>query len=385
MRIPLHKAPASDAAAAYVAESLSSGHLGGDGPYTARCHRWLEERLATPAFLTTSCTSALEMAITLLGLKLGDEVIIPSFTFVSSANVFFSRGITPIFVDVRGDTLNLDERLLARVCTPRTKAIVPVHYAGVGCEMDAIVEFARDRGLYVIEDSAYCFGSRYRSRYLGTIGDVGCYSFHETKGVTCGEGGAIAINRADDYVPAEFVWSMGTDRRAFRRGEIPSYTWRSAGSSYFPSDLIAALLLGRLEQFDRDAHERRRVHEEFSSRLAPLERDGYLGVPRVPDHCEVTPDIFYILLPTRGLRDDLIALLTSHGIAAAFHYLPLHLSPVGRGLGYQEGDCPTSESVASRLLRLPFYSELAPADMDEIVDRIRCFLETRALRRTESA
>jgi dTDP-4-amino-4,6-dideoxygalactose transaminase len=362
MRIPLHKPPASDAAAAYVAESLSSGHLGGDGPYTARCHRWLEERLAKPAFLTTSCTSALEMAITLLGLKRGDEVIIPSFTFVSSANVFFSRGITPVFVDVRGDTLNLDEQLLAPTCTRRTKAIVPVHYAGVGCEMDAIVEFARDRDLFVIEDAAHCFGSKYRDRYLGTIGDVGCYSFHETKGVTCGEGGAIAINRAHDYASAEVVWNMGTDRRAFQRGEVASYTWRSGGSSYFPSDLIAALLLDRLEGFDRDAHER-----------------------KLPDHCEVTPDIFYILLPTRRLRDDLMDLLTSHGIAAAFHYLPLHLSPVGRELGYQEGDCPTSESVASRLLRLPFYSELAPVDMDEIVDRIRRFVETRALRRAESA
>jgi dTDP-4-amino-4,6-dideoxygalactose transaminase len=377
IRIPLHKAPTSDANSRYVAECLNAGQLRGDGLFTARCHRWLEQRLGRQIFLTTSCTAALEMAVLLLGLKPGDEVICPSFTFVSTANAFLSRGVTLVFADIRSDTLNLDERLLGQVCTPKTKVIVPMHYAGAGCEMDAIIEFARDAGIHVIEDAAHGFGSKYKGRHLGTIGDVGCYSFHETKGVSCGEGGAIVINRPADSALAEIIWDKGTDRRAFLRRDVSRYTWKSVGSSFLPSDMVAAFLLGQLERFGEDACKRKRLYEEYERKLESLVREGFLTLPAVPEHCEVVPDLFYVLLSSRQVRDDLMEFLNRHGIGAAFHYLPLHLSDVGRQLGYKEGAFPVAESISSRLLRLPFFAALTRGEMGEVVDHLYRFFRTQ--------
>lgn len=374
--IPLHRPTYTDASSRYVTECLSSGRLRGDGPFTAGCHAWLESRLGGRAFLTGSGTSALEMAALVLGLEPGDEVICPSFTFPSTANAFLSRGVRPVFAEIRDDTLNLDERRLPEILTPRTKAIAVVHYGGVACEMDAVVELAARAGVSVIEDAAHGFGSKYRGRFLGTMGDVGCYSFHETKGVSCGEGGALVLRREALVRRAEMVWDTGTDRRAYFRGEVAQYTWRERGSSTMPSELVAACLLGQLTDLEPALGRRSALWREYRRQLKPLEDERLLKLPSVPPHCELAPDLFYVLLPRPDSREDLRAYLNARGVASAFHYLPLHLSEMGRRLGYRPGDFPATENASARLLRLPFFSGMSDEELETVVAHVYRFFRT---------
>ncbi len=358
----------------YMQEAIANGHLSGDGPFTKRCHALLEQTLGVPkALLTTSCTHALEMAAILLDIQPGDEVIIPSFTFVSTVNAFVLRGATPVFADVREDTLNLDETRLEGLITERTKAIVPVHYAGVACEMDTILEIAQRHQIAVVEDNAHGLFGKYRGRYLGTLGVMATQSFHETKNFTCGEGGALLINDPALVERAEIVREKGTNRSRFFRGQVDKYTWVDIGSSYLPSDLLAAFLYGQLEQAEEIQRRRQRIWEMYHSLL--VDWAAKLGVrqPIIPDDVEQAYHMYYILLPSLEMRTKLIEHLRNHDIKAVFHYLPLHLSDMGRQFGGQEGDCPVTEDVSDRLLRLPFYNTLSAEEQERIIDALHQF------------
>ncbi len=358
----------------YMQEAIANGHLSGDGPFTKRCHALLEQTLGVPkALLTTSCTHALEMAAILLDIQPGDEVIIPSFTFVSTVNAFVLRGATPVFADVREDTLNLDETRLEGLITERTKAIVPVHYAGVACEMDTILEIAQRHQIAVVEDNAHGLFGKYRGRYLGTLGVMATQSFHETKNFTCGEGGALLINDPALVERAEIVREKGTNRSRFFRGQVDKYTWVDIGSSYLPSDLLAAFLYGQLEQAEEIQRRRQRIWEMYHSLL--VDWAAKLGVrqPIIPDGVEQAYHMYYILLPSLEMRTKLIEHLRNHDIKAVFHYLPLHLSDMGRQFGGQEGDCPVTEDVSDRLLRLPFYNTLSAEEQERIIDALHQF------------
>jgi dTDP-4-amino-4,6-dideoxygalactose transaminase len=379
-RIPFNRPCVTGSESAYMADALARGHLSGDGEYTRRCRALLEERLGAPAvLLTTSCTHALELSALLLDLKPGDEVVIPSFTFVSTANAFAMRGARPVFADIRRDTLNLDESRLASRITPRTRAIVPVHYAGIGCEMDPILDLAGRRGLDVVEDNAHGLFGRYHGRMLGTLGRLATQSFHETKNVTCGEGGALIVNDPKLVERAEVLREKGTNRSRFFRGQVDKYTWVDLGSSYLPSDLLAAFLFAQLESYPTILEKRRRVWERYRERLAPLAEQG-LELPTVPAHCEPAYHMFHVLLPSLEIREALIGYLRARKILAVFHYPPLHLSDMGRKFGGKPGDCPVAEEISDRLLRLPFYNDLAASDQDQVTDAIAGFLKTRARR-----
>jgi dTDP-4-amino-4,6-dideoxygalactose transaminase len=361
-----------------VARSFTSGDMAGDGPFTKQCQALLQQQFgARRALLTTSCTSALEMAALLCNLQQGDEVILPSYTFVSTANAFLLRGARPVFVDIRRDTLNLDEALLAQAITPRTKAIVPVHYAGVACEMDAILDLGRAHGLFVIEDAAQGVHASYKGACLGTLGDFGAYSFHESKNFVCGEGGALLINRAGFEERAEIIREKGTDRARFFRGQVDKYTWVDCGSSYVPSDVLAAILLAQLNGLERITTERKRVFDAYRSALQPLADRGLMTLPNVPEHCRTNYHMFYMVLNDLQTRTALIAHLKQAGILSAFHYVPLHTSPVGRQLGYDAGMLPVTEYVSERLLRLPLFAGLTTAETDEVVERIFSFFAGR--------
>ena len=358
----------------YAADSVARGHMSGDGHYTKRCQALLEEAVgAGKALLTTSCTHALEMAALLLDLERGDEVIVPSFTFVSTANAFVLRGARPVFADVRPDTLNVDERAIERLVTPRTKAVFVVHYAGVGCEMDAILDVARRRGLAVVEDNAHGLFARYRGRPLGTFGALATLSFHETKNISRGEGGALLVNNPALVERAEIIREKGTDRSRFFRGQVDKYSWVDVGSSYLPSDTLAGYLLGQLEQREAIQAARRRVWETYAALLAGWAARHRVRLPVVPAHCEQPFHMFYVLLPSFAIRQTLIAHLKARGIVAVFHYLPIHLSAMGEKLGGRPGDCPVTEDVSDRLLRLPFYKDLTEADQARVVDAVLDF------------
>jgi dTDP-4-amino-4,6-dideoxygalactose transaminase len=356
----------------YMADAAKGGRLSGDGAYTARCHALLERELgAAKALLTTSCTHALEMAALLLDVKAGDEVVFPSYTFVSVANAFVLRGARPVFADIRPDTLNLDESQLERLITPRTRAIVPVHYAGVGSEMDAIMAIARQHGVAVVEDNAHGLFGRYRSRPLGTIAPLATLSFHETKNITCGEGGALLINDRTLIERAEIIREKGTNRSRFFRGQVDKYSWVDVGSSYLPSELLAAFLFAQLEARERVQAARSRIWRFYAEHLADWAGRQGIGLPRVPDHCDQPFHLFFMLLPSLGERQHLIAHLKESGIGSAFHYLPLHLSDMGRRFGGKPGDCPVTEDISDRLLRLPFYSELTNEDLARVVHTLQ--------------
>ena len=358
----------------YVAQALRSGHTSGDGAFTRRCHAWLAEQLGCASvLLTTSCTHALEMAAILLDLGPGDEVIVPSFTFVSTANAFVLRGVRPVFVDIRPDTLNLDEARVERRITPRTKAILPVHYAGVGCEMDAIMEVATRHGLAVVEDNAHGLFGRYRGRSLGTFGGLATQSFHETKNVTCGEGGALVINDPAFIERAEIIREKGTDRSRFFRGQVDKYGWVDIGSSYLPSDILAAFLLGQLEKADAIQARRRHIWQTYHDGLMAWAGRHEARLPVIPGHCEQPYHMFYLLMSSLEARQSLIAHLKARGIMSVFHYLPLHLSAMGRRYGGREGDCPVTESVSDRLLRLPFYFDLGADDQARVIGAIEAW------------
>ena len=355
----------------YIQQAIDNMHISGDGLFTKKCHALLEQTLGVPkALLTTSCTHALEMAALLLDIQPGDEVIVPSFTFVSTVNAFVLRGARPVLIDIRPDTLNLDETQLERLITPRTKAIVPVHYAGVGCEMDAILDVAGRYGVAVVEDNAHGLFGKYKGKYLGTFGCLATQSFHETKNFTCGEGGALLINDPQYIERAEIIREKGTNRSRFFRGEVDKYTWVDLGSSYFPSDILAAFLYAQLEAREEIQARRRRVWEYYYKHLQDWAQDHGVRLPVIPAHCEQPYHLFYLLLPSLEKRTALIAHLKSRGIWSVFHYLPLHLSEMGQRLGGRQGDCPVTEDVSDRLLRLPFYNELQAEQQEQICTAI---------------
>jgi dTDP-4-amino-4,6-dideoxygalactose transaminase len=359
---------------AYIQQAIDAMQISGDGRFTALCHGILEKGLGVrKALLTTSCTHALEMAAMLLDIQPGDEVIIPSFTFVSTANAFVLRGARPVFADIRPDTLNLDESRLEGLITPRTRAIVPVHYGGIGCEMDAILEVAARHKVAVVEDNAHGLFGAYKGRPLGSFGSLAALSFHETKNFSCGEGGSLLINDPEYIERAEILREKGTNRKRFFRGEVDRYSWVDIGSSYLPSEILAAFLYAQLLARERILRQRRNVWEFYAAGLADWAAANGVGLPRIPAHCESSHHLFYLLLPRAEDRPALIEHLRAEGILSVFHYLPLHLSEMGRKFGGVNGDCPVSEDVSDRLLRLPFYNSLDPTDQIRIVERIECF------------
>jgi dTDP-4-amino-4,6-dideoxygalactose transaminase len=359
-----------------MAMTIQQMHCSGVGPFTNQCEKLLEALLSVPrVLLTTSCTHALEMSALLLDIQPGDEVIVPAFTFVSTVNAFVLRGAKPVFVDIRPDTLNLDETKVEQAITERTKAIVPVHYAGVGCEMDTIEGVASKYNIAIIEDNAQGLWGRYKRQNLGTFGVLGALSFHETKNISCGEGGALLINDPALEERAEILREKGTNRSQFNRGQIDKYTWVDVGSSYVLSDLLAAFLFAQLEKTQEIQKFRERIWNYYMQRMAPLTEAHGIRLPCVPPHCEQPYHMFYLLLNSIEQRQKLIEWLSARGIHAVFHYLPLHLSEMGRKLGGKEGQCPVTESISQRLLRLPFYPDLAQEQQDSVMDAIQEFLE----------
>lgn len=372
--IPFNKPWISGDEYRYMAMAVEGGHISGDGPFTKKCSTLLEEWLgAEKVLLTTNCTHALEMSALLLDIQPGDEVIIPSFTFVSTVNAFVLRGAKPIFVDIRSDTLNLDESQLERLIGARTRAIVPVHYGGIGCEMDAITEIARVHNLRVVEDNAHGLLGRYHGKLLGTFGCLATQSFHETKNFTCGEGGALVINEGRFCEPAEILREKGTNRSRFFRGQVDKYTWVGVGSSYLPSDALAAYLLAQLESRERIQNRRRAIWEEYAEELAGwAERIG-ARVPSIPAGCESSYHLFYLMMKDLDQRQELIAHLKRERILAVFHYQPLHISDMGRKMGGKPGDCPVTESTADRLVRLPFYNGLSENEQGRVIEAVLKF------------
>lgn len=362
----------------YIAQAVQNGQLSGDGPFTRKCNRWLEEYFgAKKVLLTHSCTAALEMAAILCDIQPGDEFIVPSYTFVSTVNAFVLRGGVPVFVDIRPDTLNIDEKQIEAAITPKTKVIVPVHYAGVGCNMEAIMEIARRHNLLVVEDAAQGVCATYKNKYLGTIGHLGCYSFHETKNFISGEGGALVLNDERFFERAEIIREKGTNRSQFFRGMVDKYTWVDFGSSYLPSEMIAAFLYAQLEESDKITEKRMSVWDEYHRLLEPLEKAGKLRRPVFPQDCGHNAHMYYILLHTLEERTDLIDFLKKQNIFPVFHYVPLHSSPKGIELGGSRFSLPVTDSLSERLLRLPCYYELELAQAASICNFIRDFFEKR--------
>ncbi len=374
LKVPFNKPGLAGNEWKYVSEAIADGHISGDGLFTKKCHKLLETLLETPkVLLTSSCTHALEMAALLLNIEPGDEVIVPSFTFVSTINAFVLRGARPVFVDIRPDTLNLDERLIEAAVTPRTKAIVPVHYAGVGCEMDIIMEIARRRRIAVVEDNAHGMLGAYRGRKLGTFGALATQSFHETKNFTCGEGGALLVNEPAFFERAEIIREKGTNRSRFFRGQIDKYTWIDVGSSYLPSDILAAFLFAQLECCDEIQAKRERIWNAYRDRLRDWAEKQGVRQPVIPEHCQQPFHMFYLLLPDLQARQALIAHLRGRGILGVFHYLPLHLSEMGRRFGGDRNRCPITEDISDRLLRLPFYNDFSVEEQNTVIEAIQEF------------
>jgi dTDP-4-amino-4,6-dideoxygalactose transaminase len=373
-QIPFNRAGLVGGEFSYISEALSIGHISGDGRFTKKCHELLETELGVAkALLTTSCTHSLEMSALLLDIAPGDEVIVPSFTFVSTVNAFVLRGATPVFCDIRPDTLNLDESKLEGLITPRTKAIVAVHYAGVGCEMESILGTASRHGLAVVEDNAHGLFGKYKGKYLGTFGSLATQSFHETKNFTCGEGGALLINDKGLIERAEIIREKGTNRNRFFRGQVDKYTWVDVGSSYLPSDVLAAFLFAQLENRSQIQAQRKRIWERYREGLSAWAAKNDVKLPYVPDRCEQPWHMFYLMMPTLASRQALIRQLKEREILSVFHYLPLHLSEMGRRWGGKVGDCPVTEAVSDRVLRLPFYNELSEEDQARVVAAVREF------------
>ncbi|RON45126.1 dTDP-4-amino-4,6-dideoxygalactose transaminase [Pseudomonas frederiksbergensis] len=353
----------------YIEQAKLGNVLAGDGPFTKKCHRWIEESTGSvKALLTHSCTAALEMTALLLDIQPGDEVIMPSYTFVSTANAFVLRGAVPVFVDIREDTLNLDERLIEAAISPRTRAIVPVHYAGVACEMDTIMDIARRHGLKVVEDAAQGVMASYKGQALGSIGDLGAFSFHETKNVICGEGGALLVNNADLALRAEIIREKGTDRSRFFRGEVDKYTWQEVGSSFLPGELTAAFLWAQLQEAQSITDLRLASWQHYHELLAPLEQKGILRRPIVPDECQHNAHMYYVLLNPEIDRQHVLSTLKQNAVDAVFHYVPLHSSPAGLRYGRAHGPLTITNQQSERLIRLPMWVGLTEQQQNKIVD-----------------
>ncbi|HXI82398.1 MAG TPA: dTDP-4-amino-4,6-dideoxygalactose transaminase [Verrucomicrobiae bacterium] len=377
--IPFNKPYMTGRELAYIAEAHANGHLAGNGAFSKRCCAWLEQRIGChKALLTHSCTAALEMAAILSGVGPGDEVIMPSFTFVSTANAFTLRGATPVFVDIRPDTLNIDETLIEAAITPRTKAIVPVHYAGVGCDMDAIMDIAVRHDLLVIEDAAQGLIADYRGRPLGSIGHLAALSFHETKNIISGEGGALLINDPRFIDRAEIIWEKGTNRSQFFRGQVDKYTWVDLGSSYLPGEIVAAFLWAQMEEADAITGRRMDIWATYHQAFRDVEESGLIRRPVVPDGCRQNGHMYYLLLSDLAARTAFIEQLKAKGIQPVFHYVPLHSSPFGRSVGRAVGDLTTTDSASDRLVRLPLWVGLE-SEQAVVIDRVRTALADGAL------
>jgi dTDP-4-amino-4,6-dideoxygalactose transaminase len=373
-RIPFNKPSLTGKELSYITDAICRGHSAGDGFYSACCHSLLETKLgANRVFLTTSCTDALEMAALLLDIQPGDEFIVPSFTFVSTANAFAMRGARPVFCDIRSDTLNMDERLVAPLLTEHTRAIIPVHYAGVGCDMPRIMDLASGAGCSVVEDNAHGLFTKSGRKYLGTYGCLATQSFHETKNVICGEGGALIINDPDYVERAEILREKGTNRSRYFRGQGDKYTWVDLGSSYLPSDLLAAFLLAQLEAFEQIQRRRSLVWHLYDDGLREWARNHGVRQPYIPPDHENAYHMYYLIMPSLESRQGLIDHLKKQGILAVFHYVPLHTSDMGMKFGGREGQCPMTESISERLLRLPFYNTLTESEELEVIEHIQRF------------
>ena len=370
-QIPFNKPFFSGNESNYISDAIRRGHISGDGTYTKRCRKILESDLdAKSVLLTTSCTHALEMTALLLNIKPGDEIIVPSFTFVSTINAFVLRGAKPIFVDIRKDTKNINESLIEGLITERTKAIVPVHYAGVACEMDIICAVAKDHGISVIEDNAHGLFGKYKNRSLGSFGEMSTLSFHETKNIQCGEGGALIINEQNFCDRAEIIREKGTNRARFFRGEVDKYSWVDVGSSYLPSDLLAAYLLAQLESKDKIQKRRQQLWQYYFNELSDWAKTSGVQLPFVPEHVTQAYHMFYIVLPDMVSRELVINHLKAHNIYSVFHYLPLNTSEMGSKLGCRQGDCPVTEDISDRILRLPFFVSLSDEEQERVVKTI---------------
>lgn len=376
--ITFNKAPYIGTELGYIMEAVDSKHISGDGAFTKKCRNWLEDFTGSPCLLTTSCTHALEMAALLLDIHPGDEVIMPSYTFVSTADAFVLRGARIVFVDIRPDTLNIDEKLIEAAVTDKTRAIVPVHYAGVACEMDTIMDIARRHNLAVVEDAAQGVEAFYKGRPLGTIGDLGCYSFHETKNYSMGEGGAIVINRPGLFEEAEIIREKGTDRSRFFRGQVDKYTWVSAGSSYLPSDINAAYLWAQLEVADRINDRRRSLWSRYDKTLRPMAEQGLLEVPYVPPEAQHNAHMYYIKLRDLEQRTRFIRFMKDRKIQCIFHYIPLHSSPEGIRCSRFSGEDRFTTRESERLVRLPLYYEMNEEIQDQVLSAVQDFFMTEA-------
>ena len=375
-KIPFNKPYMTGKELWYISQAHHAGQLAGDGNYTKKCHQWLEAQTnCHKALLTHSCTAALEMSAILADLEPGDEVIMPSYTFVSTANAFVLRGAVPVFVDIRPDTLNLDETLVEAAITDRTRAIVPVHYAGVGCEMDTLQNIAQKHHLLLIEDAAQALMASYKGQPLGSFGDLGCFSFHETKNIIAGEGGALIINNPQFTEQAEIIREKGTNRSQFFRGQVDKYTWISQGSSYLPGELIAAFLYAQLEEAEKIIAARLQVWDYYHQLLEPLEKSGKLRRPIIPPTCQHNGHMYYILLDSLQIRTSLISYLKEQGMSSVFHYVPLHSSPAGQHYGRVHGDMNNTNHVSDCLLRLPLFPELGLSQIETVVMAINSFLE----------
>ena len=375
MMIPFNKPFIVGKELSYIAQAvIENSHTAGDGPFTRKCEAWLEERLGCrKVLLTNSCTAALELSAILTNVQPGDEIIMPSYTFVSTANSFVLRGGVPVFIDIRRDTLNINEKIIEKAITPRTKAIVPVHYAGVPCEMDTIMDIAQRHKLLVIEDTAQGIMSTYKGRQLGSIGHFGACSFHETKNIISGEGGALLINDDKYFERAEVIREKGTNRSKFFRGQVDKYTWVDIGSSYLPSDIIAAFLYAQMEKADQIIAKRNLIYDLYMETLQPLAEKGYIQLPSILNDCSVNGHIFYIITRSLKERKKLSQFLLDKGILAVFHYVPLHSSPAGKLYGRTYGKLDITDMVSDGLLRLPIYYGMTEENVRMVTDRIGDF------------
>ncbi|MFH1457318.1 MAG: dTDP-4-amino-4,6-dideoxygalactose transaminase [Patescibacteria group bacterium] len=376
IKIPFNIPPQTGKELEYIKHVFKNNHLTGDGEFTKKCSELMENKFdASRVILTTSGTHALDMAAILLDLKKGDEVIVPSFTFSSTVNAFVLRGATPVFIDIKEDTLNIKEDLIEESITKNTKAIFLVHYAGISCDIDRIKKIAKKYNLFIVEDAAQAINAKYKDTYLGTIGDFGIFSFHETKNYSCGEGGALIINNKKFIERAEIIREKGTDRSKFYRGEVDKYTWVDVGSSFLPSEILAAVLYTQLENMDKIQNKRKSIYNYYYKKLKPLEGAGKLTLPIIPKNNSCNYHMFYVLLPTEKIRNELMSFLKKKSILAVFHYLPLHLSKMGRKYNYKKNDLPITENISGKILRLPFYFSLSKNEINIVVKNINNYFK----------